>query len=222
VNARAATRLLRATAARWPARWVITRVNLVRNREKIHRKLEIGAGGGRHAGFETLDITARRNVDYIADASKRLPFKDDTFEVVYASHVLEHLPWYRLEQALQEWVRVLKPGGALEIWVPNGLEICRVFVDYETTGEDRTQLDGWYRFNPDRDPCRWAAGRIFTYGDGKGSPAGPNWHRAIFSPRYLKKLLESAGLEDVRRMDRAEVRGDDHGWINLGLQGRKP
>ncbi len=106
--------------------------------------------------------------------------------------------------------------------MPNGLEICRVFVDYETTGDDRTHLDGWYRFNPDRDPCQWAAGRIFTYGDGTGSPASPNWHRAIFSPRYLEKLLESVGLQDVRRMDRAEVHGDDHGWINLGMQGRKP
>jgi len=45
---------------------------------------------------------------------------------------------------------------------------------------------------------------------------------ALFSPRYLCRLLERAGLTDVREMDRAEVRGHDHGWIYLGMCGTKP
>jgi hypothetical protein len=35
------------------------------------------------------------------------------------------------------------------------------------------------------------------------------------------KCFESAGLKDVRLMDRSEVRGYDHGWINLGVKGTK-
>jgi hypothetical protein len=84
-----------------------------------------------------------------------------------------------------------------------------------------TELDGWYRYNAERDPCKWASGRIFTYGDGSGSPRSANWHRALFTPRYLRSLFERAGLSDVREMDSSEVRGEDHGWISLGVRGVK-
>ena len=204
-----------------PIGWLVTRVNLVRRGRLTDRKLEIGPGDGRINGFETLDIVLRRNVDFVVDASRQLPFGDATFQVVYASHILEHVAWYRLEETLREWVRIIKPGGALEIWVPNGLEICRVFVEYETTGRDCTDQDGWFRFNPDKDPCLWAAGRIFTYGDGIGGARSPNWHRAIFSPRFLQELMTKVGLADVHQMDRADVRGYDHGWINLGFRGTR-
>jgi hypothetical protein len=39
--------------------------------------------------------------------------------MVYASHVLEHLPMADAEKALNEWIRILKPGGKLRLKVPN-------------------------------------------------------------------------------------------------------
>ena len=155
------------------------------------------------------------------DATKALPFADETFDLIYASHVLEHVAWYQLESVLAEWVRILKVGGSIEVWLPDGLKICKAFVDAESHGDNYVDQDGWYRFNPDKDPCLWASGRIFSYGDGTGCPKSPNWHRAVFSPRYLKVLLEKAGLHDVQELQHSEVRGYDHGWINLGMKGRK-
>ncbi len=188
------------------------------------RKLEIGPGAQRIEGFESLNIEPGPHIDHVADAAGTLPFDDGTFTLIYASHILEHVPWYLTEQALREWVRVLQPGGLLEVWVPDGLKIARAFVDAEDGVEDRTINDGWYRFNPERDPCVWAAGRVFTYGDGppNANYASPNWHRALFSPRRLEKVMRDAGLVDVQRLDRSQVRADDHGWINLGFRGVKP
>lgn len=186
------------------------------------RRLEIGPGASRVPGFETFNVVPGPDVDHVGDAARALPFPDNTFALIYASHILEHIPWYQTVDALREWFRVLAPGGALEVWVPDGLKICRAFVEAESGGEDRTINDGWYRFNPQRDPCVWAAGRIFTYGDGDGNPASPNWHRAIFSPRHLENCLRAAGFERIERLPRAHVRGDDHGWINLGMRGVKP
>jgi SAM-dependent methyltransferase len=199
-----------------------TRINVARHASRSNRMLEIGPGGKRLAGFETVNFMFGRHIDYVCDATKRLPFTVDTFEVIYASHILEHTPWYQTQDVLREWIRILRPGGWLEIWVPNGLAICKAFVDAETEGLDPLINDPWTRFNEQRDPCRWASGRIFTYGDGSGRINDPNWHRAMFSPRYLRNCLEEAGLEDVTEMDRSEVRGYDHGWINLGMKGRKP
>jgi hypothetical protein len=105
--------------------------------------------------------------------------------------------------------------------VPDGLKICKALVDYEVEGNNYIHEDGWYRYNPEKDPCKWASGRIYTYGDGTGNPCHPNWHRSLFTPRYLKTLFETAGLHGVRVLNKTEVRGDDHRWINLGMTGIK-
>lgn len=44
-----------------------------------------------------------------------LPYEDQSFDVVMAAHVLEHLP--DLQRALAEMVRVLKPGGMVFLCV---------------------------------------------------------------------------------------------------------
>ena len=192
------------------------------NQEKQTRYLEIGPGTEPLSGFEVLNIQDAPFVDYIVDISRaNTPFTDNSFDLIYCSHVLEHIPWYETEKVLKELNRILKPGGALEVWVPDGLKICKTFVEFEEHSIDNTSKDGWYRFNEDKDPCRWTSGRVFTYGDGKGSLCHHNWHRALFSERFLRKLFAQTGFTDIQLMDRKEVRGYDHGWINLGVKGIK-
>lgn len=203
------------------AKIIINKINLKKNERKVSRCLVIGPGTERIQGFESLDINVGRDIDYVLDCSKKLPFKNETFEVIYASHVLEHVPWYMVEGTLKEWARILTTGGQLEIWVPNGVKICKAFVDAELFEKNYIHIDGWYRFNPNKDPCVWAAGRIFAYGDGHGNPSSPNWHKALFSLRYLTLLMSKAGLSDIRKIEREEIRGNDHGWINLGIKGTK-
>jgi SAM-dependent methyltransferase len=211
----------------WPLRtiWaksIKTRLNLLKNRKKSDRLLEIGPGHQRILDFETADILTRKDIDYVIDCSKKLPFKDSTYDIVYASHVLEHIAWYQVDKVLQEWVIILKPGGYLELWVPDAVKICKAFIDAEVRNNNYIDMDGWYKFNSDKDPCVWASGRIYTYGDGNGDPKSPNWHKALFSERYLSLLMSKVGLTDIAKLDRNEIRSDDHGWINLGLRGKKP
>jgi SAM-dependent methyltransferase len=47
----------------------------------------------------------------------RLPLPDAGFDLVTASHVLEHLP--DDDAALDEWLRILRPGGHLLILLPS-------------------------------------------------------------------------------------------------------
>ena len=201
---------------------MLTPFRLRRNQKKTVRRLEIGPGDRRLPGFESLNIVGGRHIDYVLDASKALPFKDDSFDLIYASHILEHIAWYRAEEVLREWVRVVKHGGKLELWVPDGLKICKALVDFELYGDDRTHLDGFNRFNAHEDPCRWASARIYTYGDGTGRSQHWNWHRALFTARYVGRLLERVGLVDILALAPENVRGDSHGWINLGVGGTKP
>jgi SAM-dependent methyltransferase len=203
------------------AKFVKTRFNLLKYRKKSDRLLEIGPGCQRILGFETADILPRKDIDYVIDCSRKLPFKDSTYDIVYASHVLEHIAWYQVDIVVREWVRILKRGGHLELWVPDAVKICKAFIDAEIRNNNYIDMDGWYKFNSDKDPCVWASGRIYTYGDGTGDPKSPNWHRALFSYRYLSLLLSKVGLTDIRKLGREDIRGDDHGWINLGIKGTK-
>lgn len=199
-----------------------TSSNLIRNRTKNVRFLEVGPGLLRiPAGFETCNLVDSGNADYIVDFLNNEIFNDNEFDLIYASHIVEHIPWYQTERLFSEFYRILKPGGVLEVWVPDGLKICKAFVDAELLGSNDFKNDGWYRFNDKKDPCLWASGRLFTYGDGAGTTDHPNWHRAIFSERFLKEMFSIAGFIHIERMQSGEVRGTDHGWINLGIKGVK-
>ena len=117
-------------------------------------------------------------------------------------------------------IQILKKDGWIEIWVPDGLKIATAFIEAEN-GNHYLDEDGWYKFNQSKDPCLWASGRIFTYGSGDGNPNHPNWHRALFSQRFLIKLFEKVGLRNIEIMSKKQVRGYDHKWINLGIRGQK-
>lgn len=81
-----------------------------------------------------------RTVSFLqADVLKGLPFPDNTFDVVFCSQVLGHLPPPDLpRQAVAEMRRVLKPGGVLgsrdscdSHFYPRHLAIDRLWMPYQ-------------------------------------------------------------------------------------------
>lgn len=84
-----------------------------------HYNLVLNLGGGnKRYGFNqevNLDITNFPQVDIIADAH-RLPFKDESFELVIADAVLEHVK--NPQRVVAEIYRVLKNGGQVYANLP--------------------------------------------------------------------------------------------------------
>jgi SAM-dependent methyltransferase len=66
---------------------------------------------------EVAKVQARGFQAKQADFGKRLPFKDETFDLFYSGEVIEHL--YNPDFFLQEAHRVLKRGGYALITTPN-------------------------------------------------------------------------------------------------------
>lgn len=62
----------------------------------------------------------KKGLDVTLGMAESLPYHDNAFDVVHASHVFEHLE-NPLTAAKEAW-RVLKPGGLLFIEVPNQLD----------------------------------------------------------------------------------------------------
>jgi hypothetical protein len=77
----------------------------------------------RFSDYETADLSMR-NVDYNVDI-QNLPFENGTYDFIFASHVLEHIPNDR--KALLEIRRVLKPNGIAVLPVP---VVCDRTVEY--------------------------------------------------------------------------------------------
>lgn len=68
---------------------------------------------------EQIEINQEKHQDIkfmFADLSEPLPFKDNSFDIIWSSEVLEHL--YFPLFALQEFHRVLRPGGKALLTVP--------------------------------------------------------------------------------------------------------
>lgn len=67
--------------------------------------------------YTSLDITTSRRPRVVADLT-RLAFVDGSFDVIFCSHVLEHVPDDR--QAMQELRRVLKGWAILQVPLRKG------------------------------------------------------------------------------------------------------
>jgi len=185
------------------------------------RCLDIGPGNFPIEGFETLDVSPGPGVTHVGRAETP-PFSDGVFDIVHASHVLEHVQWYELENTVAQWARILKSGGILEVWTVNAHALMKVLVEFEETGNwTGPSIGTWKQDLTKYDPYKWAVGRMMNYPK-KGSD-GTFWmHRALITPNYLKRVMTECGLQDVESMSKERIRGKDHGWINFGVCGVKP
>ena len=56
---------------------------------------------------------------FLHDLREKLPWEDNSVDVIYSSHTLEHLFLCEAKTLLQECYRVLKPNGIIRIVVPD-------------------------------------------------------------------------------------------------------
>lgn len=98
------------TKARWNSVWHQLDEVLQLKPETV---LEIGPGSGVFKGvaalyglkIETLDLDPELNPDYVGSATA-LPFSDNSYDVVCAFQILEHLPYEKSLHAFSEMARV--------------------------------------------------------------------------------------------------------------------
>ncbi len=82
-------------------------------------KLNIGCGTDIKEGFINLDFIKEKGVDIIHDLNKvPYPFRDNTFNYIYASNILEHLT-LSIFLILKELTRISKDKAIIEIIVPH-------------------------------------------------------------------------------------------------------
>ena len=138
--------------------------NLISQDDNI--KLHLGCGKRRFDGYINIDLSETSATDLVCNI-KKLPFKDNSVELVETYHVIEHMPRHDLPIALKEWHRVLVSGGKLIIEFPDFDETARQYLAGNESRIDN--IFGLQRFSGDA--------HMFGY----------NFQR-------LKKLIEECGF----------------------------
>jgi SAM-dependent methyltransferase len=84
----------------------------------MSKKLNLGCGEDKKEGYVNLDWSPVVKADVVHDLNALpYPFEDNSFELIEAFHVIEHLD--RPFPVMKELHRLLAPGGILHIKVPH-------------------------------------------------------------------------------------------------------
>jgi predicted SAM-dependent methyltransferase len=114
--------------------------------------------------------------------------------LVYACHLLEHIPAKETSKVLWEWKRILKPGGILRLSVPDFDKLIEV---YERCSRDIQSI-----FSPLM-----------------GAYDGYKTHCAIFNYKYLSQILIDIGFREVREWKSDKVDHHDfEDWASKSIK----
>jgi SAM-dependent methyltransferase len=132
-----------------------------------------------------------------------LPIADGSAEVLYSSHMLEHLARSNARRFLAEAKRVLSPRGVLRLAVPD----LRIQVErYLRVGDADAFVDGT-RLAADHSTTALARLRLFV--------AGVREHVWMYDAQSLTRLVASVGFSDVAVVPPGETRISDAAPLNL-------
>ncbi len=96
--------------------------------------------------MKNLDYTTTDLNSPLADVKAdicQLPFADNSYDIIFCNHVLEHIPDDK--KAMQELYRVLKPGGMAILQIPQDLNRETTFEDDSITDpKERREVFGQY------------------------------------------------------------------------------
>lgn len=170
-------------------------------KKEVQIKLHLGCGK-RDFGKKWIHVDGAKFPHVVfSDITKLDHFKTDFVHLIYASHVLEYFDREEVIPVLEEWVRVLKPGGILRLAVPDFRAMAALYI-VGARGK-RYELDS-------------LLGPIFGKMDMDDEKI---FHKTVYDFESLKTVLESVGLTNIRRWRWQDV---DHGKFDDHSQAYLP
>lgn len=136
--------------------------------------LHLGCGSINHSSFINIDGLPAPHIHYVRAIDNLSPFRDDSVDLIYACHCLEHFPYHKVPRVLAEWFRVLKHNGVLRLSVPNFDLLLDIYKD---NGNNVNTILG---------PLM--GGQDYKF----------NFHMTVFNRSSLESLLKDTGFKLVQ------------------------
>lgn len=109
--------------------------------------VNLGCGTHYHAAWINLDVNPLAKDVGLLDLNRPLPFIDDSVDVVYLSHVIEHFAFEDGKRVLGDIFRVLKPQGVIRIVTPDLESLARSYLErLHEAVEGRVLADAKYEW----------------------------------------------------------------------------
>ena len=145
----------------------------------------------------------KENAMGYADARKRIPEADHSVDVLYSSHMLEHLDVNETQSFLAEAKRVLRHGGHIRLAVP----CLRFLVDDYMQSMDADKFMNALCLTRRSAATFLQRIRFLLVGDRS--------HKHMYDGASLCKLLVSVGFKDTKVMPEGETMIPEPGSLNL-------
>lgn len=139
-------------------------------------KLHLGCGSTHIDGYTNIDIRYLPNVDSVDNVRFLRRFEENSVDVIYASHVLEHFSRWDVSSVLNRWYALLKPNGVLRLAVPDFESICNYYIKTKN--------------------LRKISGMLYG-----GQDVEENYHKWIWDFDSIKKELIDCKFRNIRLYD---------------------
>lgn len=216
-------------------------------------KLNLGCGDIRPTGWVNIDSSLNANIQRIPYLGKLLSkvmglkeynnsnlvymnlnsrwmYKDNSIDIVYSSHLFEHLTLKSANLYLSEAYRVLKPEGVLRIVVPDLYKICRKYIDEynnDSFSGNSTDFIMW-AINMHKEGQYGNIGlikKLFLEIQGY-----PHQHKYMYDDKSLFSLVETYGFKDINFYsygvsgsieDIVSLEGTKESYLSIYLEAKK-
>jgi SAM-dependent methyltransferase len=135
-----------------------------------------------------LDIDPAVRPDILCSITDMSPVASASADAVWSSHNLEHVHRHEVPLALQEFIRVLKPGGLLLLTLPDLQQVAELVV------ADHLEDDAYLSPSGPVTPLDMIFGHTPSLAQGYPFMA----HKTGFTRRSLQELLAETGFVEVR------------------------
>lgn len=146
-------------------------------------KVHLGPGQGNYLqGWTNVDanlITSK--IDVWANLLDPLPFRNESVDIFYSHHVVEHLPDKYLPTHFKQMFDALKKNGGIRIGAPHFGNACRKYIEKDYT---------WFSDFPDK--RKSIGGRLTNFIYCRGE------HLTALDETYLAEIASQAGFTDIK------------------------
>jgi len=152
--------------------------------------------------LKLISIARSKDIRY-ADAVRRIPLPDDSVEVLYSSHMLEHLDRNSAKKFIKEAYRVLQPQGIIRICVP---DLRKMIERYIHEGDADAFLEQTLLAKPD---ASGIVERIHYL------VVGDRHHKWMYDDKSLRRLLIEHGFRHVDTLPPGSTSIPEPGELDL-------